>query len=90
MLVNLVENAKKYGKTRHRDHRDQGHHHHRQRRRRGPGRPSLPARTNAASHEGTATRGVGLGLPLSRMLAREMGGDLTLERPAKFVLRLPD
>jgi C4-dicarboxylate-specific signal transduction histidine kinase len=38
-------------------------------------------------------RGLGLGLALSRGLARDLGGDLTLEAPADggacFVLTLP-
>jgi PAS domain S-box-containing protein len=43
-------------------------------------------------HHGLTTPGVGLGLPISRRLARAMGGDLVLDRSAsctRFVLRLP-
>lgn len=57
----------------------------------GPGVPMFKAEkifTDAAS-----TEGLGLGLALSRQLARAMGGELTLESPGKpgaqFVLRLP-
>ena len=40
-------------------------------------------------HEGTATRGLGLGMSIAQGMARKMGGDLTLEPPATFVLTLP-
>jgi len=85
ILANLVENAVKYGEapiTLVADGNriavsDAGG---------GPGaNPFKPY--ERGRHEGTATRGLGLGLPLARMLAREMGGDLTLERPSTFVLR---
>jgi signal transduction histidine kinase len=46
-----------------------------------------------ARDETDAVRGLGLGLALSRGLARDLGGDLTLEAPpdggACFVLTLP-
>jgi nitrogen-specific signal transduction histidine kinase len=57
----------------------------------GPGVPMFKAEkifTDAAS-----TEGLGLGLALSRQLARAMDGDLVIESPgdpgARFVLRLP-
>ena len=86
ILANLVENAVKYGEApitltangARITVSDAGG---------GPGaNPFKPY--ERGRHEGTATRGLGLGLPLARMLAREMGGDLTLERPATFTLRL--
>lgn len=40
-------------------------------------------------HEGTATRGLGLGMSIAQGMARKMGGDLTLEPPATFLLTLP-
>lgn len=91
ILVNLVDNAVKYGAppielsarlARDRIEitvRDHGE---------GPdGDPFRPY--ERGRYEGTATRGLGLGLPLSRSLARDMGGDLTRESKAGFVLRLP-
>ena len=86
ILANLVENAVKYGEApitltvngARIAVSDAGG---------GPGaNPFKPY--ERGRHEGTATRGLGLGLPLARMLAREIGGDLTLERPATFTLRL--
>jgi PAS domain S-box-containing protein len=43
-------------------------------------------------HHGPTTPGIGLGLPISRRLARAMGGDLVLDassRSTRFELRLP-
>jgi signal transduction histidine kinase len=91
ILANLVDNAVKYGappielnarlagdrlEIAVRDHGE------------GPdGDPFRPY--ERGRYEGTALRGLGLGLPLSRSLARVMGGDLTLESSTGFVLRLP-
>lgn len=65
----------------------------------GPGITAAEARrlfrpfSKSARDAANSAPGVGLGLALSRRLAREMGGDLTLEHPpeggACFVLRLP-
>jgi signal transduction histidine kinase len=100
ILKNLVENACKYGgsplhvgasvhrgtlRLSVRDH--------------GPGVPPAVARRifrpfeRGARDETDPVRGLGLGLALSRGLARDLGGDLTLEAPAGggacFVLTLP-
>lgn len=100
ILNNLVENACKYGappihvgasvhhgtlRLRVRDH--------------GPGVPAAVARRifrpfeRGTRDETDPVRGLGLGLALSRGLAHDLGGDLTLEPPpdggACFVLTLP-
>ena len=57
----------------------------------GPGVPTYKA--GGLFEPGASTQGLGLGLALSRQLAREMSGDLTLDNPggqgATFTLRLP-
>ena len=91
ILENLVSNAEKYGKqpfelaverrggTVRIRFRDAGE---------GPGGdPFRPY--DRGKHHGSASRGLGLGLTLARGMARMMGGDLRLERPATFVLSLP-
>jgi signal transduction histidine kinase len=105
ILFNLVDNACKYasGATDRRIHLsaalDQGavalrvHDH-------GPGVPPSDRRrlfspfSKSAQRAAASAPGVGLGLALSRRLARTMGGDLALEaapsgQGACFVLRLP-
>lgn len=100
ILVNLVENAAKYApgpitlgaSVHHRTARlfvrDEG-----------PGVPAEVARRifhpfeRGHRDETDPVRGLGLGLALARGLARDLGGDLTLEHPdtggACFVLSLP-
>ncbi|MCZ6786408.1 MAG: HAMP domain-containing sensor histidine kinase [Planctomycetota bacterium] len=103
ILLNLVENACKYGRTETartilidagvRDGtlllRVRDH---------GPGVPATLARKifnpfERGDKSETDTRGLGLGLALCRGLARDLGGGLTLDTPpdggACFVLRLP-
>lgn len=57
----------------------------------GPGIPAYKA--DSLFEAGSSTQGLGLGLALSRQLARVMGGDLTLDNPgsagATFTLWLP-
>jgi hypothetical protein len=57
----------------------------------GPGIPTY--RAEQIFTDGASTQGLGLGLSLSRELARAMGGDLTLDNPgepgAVFTLHLP-
>lgn len=57
----------------------------------GPGVPSYKA--DSLFEAGSSAQGLGLGLALSRQLAREMGGDLALDNPggpgAAFTLLLP-
>ncbi|MFG0284106.1 MAG: sensor histidine kinase [Phycisphaerales bacterium JB039] len=65
----------------------------------GPGVPQAEAGrifdawTRARRDADSSTSGIGLGLSISRGLARQLGGDLTLRRPdgpgADFALRLP-
>ena len=104
ILGNLVENACRYGRSPERpevelaarrldggieiDVRDFG-----------PGVPATVVRRifrpfeRGGRDETDPVRGLGLGLALSRGLARDLGGDLTHDRPAeggaRFVLRLP-
>jgi len=104
ILINLVENACKYGRSQERPSiligaqvrdgavrlRVRDH---------GPGVPPAIARRiffpfdRGDRDETDPTRGLGIGLALGRGLARDLGGDLTLEIPpdggACFVLSLP-
>ncbi|MHC4551013.1 MAG: sensor histidine kinase, partial [Planctomycetota bacterium] len=104
ILQNLVENACKYGRS---DERPAIHVGGSVRegtlrlfvRDHGPGvAPAVASRIfrpfeRGARDETDPARGLGLGLALSRGLARDLGGDLTLEPPADggacFVLTLP-
>lgn len=103
ILFNLVDNAAKYGPSRSTprievDACEAGRHVALRVRDHGPGiaaheRDAIfePFAKGAAEASGTKP-GVGLGLSLSRRLARQLGGDLTMEnaRPgARFVLTLP-
>jgi len=100
ILHNLVENACKYGGSP--IHVGASVHHGTLRvsvRDHGPGVPPPVARRifrpfeRGARDETDPVRGLGLGLALSRGLAHDLGGDLTLDPPpdggACFVLTLP-
>lgn len=104
ILGNLVENACRYGRGDDRPvveltvaRRDEGGAELRVRDY-GPGVPAAVVRRifrpfeRGGRDETDPVRGLGLGLALSRGLARDLGGDLTHERPkdggARFVLRL--
>ena len=100
ILHNLVENACKYGASP--IHVGASVHHGTLRvsvRDHGPGVPPPVARRifrpfeRGARDETDPVRGLGLGLALSRGLAHDLGGDLTLDPPpdggACFVLTLP-
>lgn len=103
ILFNLVDNAAKYGPSRtapriELDACEAGHHVALRVRDHGPGIPAAEQRVifepfaKATTETSGSKPGVGLGLALSRRLARQLGGDLTVEnaRPgARFVLTLP-
>ena len=104
ILRNLVENACKYGRSDHAPAIHIGASLHRgvlrvSVRDHGAGVPPEVARRifepfeRAGRDEADPVRGLGLGLTLSRGLARDLGGDLSLEVPpdggACFVLSLP-
>lgn len=65
----------------------------------GPGIPGIEAKKvflpfeRGVAQEAAATRGIGMGLTLSRSLARQLGGELTLINTSKqgafFLLQLP-
>jgi two-component system sensor histidine kinase KdpD len=102
ILLNLVENACRYGRS---DEKPlirlaierRGDRVEVRVRDFGPGVPADLARRIFLPFERGASsdpaRGLGMGLPLSRDFARELGGDLYLERPddggACFVVSLP-
>ncbi|MEM8882460.1 MAG: HAMP domain-containing sensor histidine kinase [Planctomycetota bacterium] len=93
ILTNLVENACKYGASpvSITAEREAGHVHIRVRDE-GPGVPRPQAKAifraydRGGRNETDTARGIGLGLPLSRELARCMHGDLVLESPTVFRL----
>ncbi len=108
ILLNLVENAGKYASEApdRRVHLRWGAAHHREAGEvhltivdHGPGVPAREARAifspfyRARREESSAKPGLGLGLALARALARELGGDLRLDRStgegAAFTLILP-
>ena len=103
VLFNLVDNACKYAKDASRRTIDvtaaaRNGHVALHVRDHGPGLPADRARAaftpfeRAGRPAGDTVPGIGLGLALSRALARDLGGDLDLERSddgASFVLTLP-
>ncbi|MHC4956844.1 MAG: sensor histidine kinase [Planctomycetota bacterium] len=91
VLHNLIDNARKYGaEPVTLRARVAGDHVELRVSDAGPGPDCDPFRPfERGAHEGTPNRGLGVGLTLSRGLARQMGGDLALEPPATFVLSLP-